>query len=103
MHIVVNKQLIRTKNWIACTYHLDLTMTICKFNRLNDIEKEMMVWADGKLLTNLTYQNQICDVYQLHDFYVSFSYDVSNKMQALICSQVYPEMLPIIIDIHKGN
>jgi len=92
-----------TKNWIACTYYLHLPMTICKFNRLNDVEKETTVWADGKLVTNLTYYNQICDVYQLHGFYVSFSYDVNNERQTLICSQVYPEMLPIIVDIHRGN
>ncbi|MEO5996900.1 MAG: hypothetical protein ABIQ00_09435 [Chitinophagaceae bacterium] len=80
-----------------------MTMIIQEFKNLKDIEKEKVVWFHGKLLTNLTFDNQVCDIYQLFDFYVSLSYDVKNTLKALICSQVYPEMLPIIRNIHKGG
>lgn len=69
-------------------------MTIEKFELLNEWDKEEAVWDHGIFLNNYTEGNNICDAYELFDFFVSFCYELNKHEKAQITAKPFPDQLP---------
>ena len=76
-------------------------MTIQQFNWLNQDEQETAVWDYGRFLINFDEDNILCDIYEVSDFYVSFSYELNKNLKAKIVAALHPDDLPYINKIRK--
>lgn len=74
-------------------------MTIEEFELLNEAEKEEAVWNGGIFLINYDEGKEICDVYELHDFFVSFCYELNRNEKAQIIAKPHPDQLPHLFKI----
>jgi len=68
-------------------------MTIQHFQLLEDAEKELMLWTDGKFLTKIEEGHCQYDMYKLYNFYVSLFYELSVNKRAVIKASIFPEQL----------
>lgn len=69
-------------------------MTIDKFELLNDIDKEQVIWDYGTFLNNYTDDKDICDAYELFNFFVSFCYELGRNEKAEISAKPFAYQLP---------
>ena len=74
-------------------------MTIEKFELLNDSEKEEAVWDNGNFLNNYVEGNNICDAYELYDFFVCFCYELDKHDRAKITAKSDPDQLPYLFNL----
>ncbi len=78
---------------------LNHTMTVEDFCELHEIEQEELVFNEGVFLGNFVEAEAISDVYQLFNFYVSFSYILATHERAIIKAFTNPSQLPMLDDI----
>lgn len=71
-------------------------MQIEEFQFLSDTDKEEAVWNDGIFLVNYDEGNNMCDVYELFDFFVAYCYKLHVNLKAKITAHVYPDELPFV-------
>ncbi len=76
-------------------------MTIEQFLLLNDGEKEEAVWNDGIFLVNYDEGDDMCDTYELFDFYVAFCYKLHLNEKAKITAHVYPDEMPLLLKLER--
>lgn len=76
-------------------------MRLEKFNLLKDFEKEEAVWKDGIFLEHYDEGNDMCDVYQLFNFYVAFCYELHKNEKANISAYTKSDDLPFLIKSSK--
>ena len=74
-------------------------MTIKEFRSLHEYEQEEVVFNTGSFLANYVRGNEICDVYQVINFYVKFCYLLSTHGEAKITAFVNPGELPFLNEI----
>ena len=65
---------------------------------LNDCDKEEEVWRNCTFLENFDEGNDMCDVYELFDFYVGFCYKLNKHDKATIIAHIYADQLPAIVN-----
>ncbi len=71
-------------------------MDIRDYNKLNDTDKENLLWEHGIFLANFNDNDLICDVYKLFNFYISLCYVLHKNERAIIISALFPDDLPFI-------
>jgi hypothetical protein len=75
-------------------------MRIHQFELLDDCEKEEVVWKFGTFIANFDEGNDLCDVYELFDFYVGFCYKLDKDEKATIITHIYADQLPELINLN---
>ena len=75
-------------------------MQIHQFEMLNDCDKEEEVWRHGTFLENFDEGNDMCDVYELFDFYVAFCYKLDKHGKATIIAHIYADQLPLMVNLN---
>lgn len=76
-------------------------MLIEHFDILTNDEKERVIWQHGKFL--ITYHDglDMCDAYELFEFYVAFCFELNKRFNVEIVSSVYPDELPHLSKIES--
>ena len=76
-------------------------MEMQEFQELSIPEQEEIVWNYGKFL--ITYEDGIdmCDAYELFDFYVAFCYKLTTDFNVTIFCSFYPDGLPLLTKINR--
>ena len=74
-------------------------MTIEQFLSLSDSEKEEAVWKNGVFMSNYDEGNNMCDAYELFDFYVAFCYKLNKNEKASISAHENADELPFLLKV----
>ncbi len=74
-------------------------MNIDQFLELSDNEKEKAVWDKGNFFKNYTEGVDICDVYELFNFYVAFCYKLHENEKAEITAHANADECPYLIQV----
>lgn len=76
-------------------------MTIKQFELLNDTEKDEIVSIEGIFLANYDEGNDMCDVYQLFDFYVACCYELDKNDDPEISAHINADELPHLVSSRR--
>jgi hypothetical protein len=76
-------------------------MTIEEYEKMDDLHKEEAVWDHGVFLNNYSEGKNICDAYELYDFFVAFCYNLDTHERVKITAKKHPDQLPYLFKL--GN
>lgn len=73
-------------------------MTIEEYELLDDLQKEEAVWHYGVFLENYSKGTDICDAYELFDFFVFFWYKLDTHEKANFIADKAPCNYPSFLN-----
>lgn len=74
-------------------------MEIEEFELLSYQEKDELILDHGIFLINYDEGNDMCDAYELFDFYVAICYKLDEDLRIEIVSAINPDNLPHLSEI----
>lgn len=90
---------IRIRSLLGLLYN----MTIEQFLFLNEVDKEEAIWRNGVFLKNSEDGNNLCDIYELFDFYVAFCYELDKNLKAKVIASTFQDSLPLLFKENALN